>query len=79
MPFLRITRDRRGFEYVAILHHEPARSRGKPRLLYFSRAPVPLIVGRPVLDEVTRHELEAAHPEVIFDWARLVLPGGRAR
>lgn len=79
MPFLRVTRDRRGFEHVAILHQDVRRGRSRPTLVYFSRMPPSLRVGRMPLDADTRRAIEHAHPDLIFDWARLQYAPGRAR
>ena len=71
MPFLRIERDKRGFEHVAILHQDHRRAQSRPMLLYFLRVPPGQRVGRRPLDEETRRMIQAAHPDVIFDWNRL--------
>jgi hypothetical protein len=75
MPFLRVSRDRRGFEELAILHQDHRRGRARPSLLYWFRTPAGIRVGRRLLDEETRRRIESAHPEIIFDWSKL---GGAA-
>jgi hypothetical protein len=40
-------------------------------LVYFLRLPPSLKVGRTPLDADTRRQIEQAHPDIIFDWARL--------
>ena len=49
MPFLRLTRDRRGFENTYLLH--AAHPGDKPRLLYWYRTAPGVGLGRPPLDE----------------------------
>ncbi len=78
MPFLRIDRDKRGFEHVAILHQDHKRGQSRPSLLYFLRVPPGQKIGRRPLDEETRRRIEAAHPDVIFDWQKLKYAPPRA-
>jgi hypothetical protein len=73
VPFLRFSRDRRGYENTFLLH--AARPRGekdRPRLLYWFRTPPHLKVGRTPFDEDAIRLLEDEHPEVDFDWSRLL-------
>jgi hypothetical protein len=73
VPFLRFSRDRRGYENTFLLH--AARLRGemdRPRLLYWFRTPPHLKVGRTPFDEEAIRLLEDEHPEVEFDWSRLL-------
>jgi hypothetical protein len=71
VPFLRLDRDKRGFEYLAILHQDSRRGQSRPSLVYYLRVPPGLRIGRRPLDEDTRRRLETAHPDIIFDWAKL--------
>lgn len=70
MPYLRVSRDRSGYEHVYLLHQEH-RGSGRPLLLYWFRTPPGAGVGRQALDSETVALLDAAHPEVVFDWPRL--------
>lgn len=78
MPFLRVTRDRRGFEHVAIFHQDSRRGQSRPSLVYLLRTPPSLRVGRLPLDADTRRLIEHAHPDLIFDWGRLKYTPARA-
>jgi hypothetical protein len=69
---LRVTRDKRGYEYIYLVDESRTRGRVEGRLLYWSRHPGGLRVGREPLDEGTRAELERAHPNVRFDWPGLL-------
>lgn len=71
MIALRVTRDRRGYEHVYLIHESRRKGRAEGRLLYWSRSPGPLRVGREVFDAETRSELEQANPDVTFDWTAL--------
>lgn len=71
MPFLRFTRDKRGYEHTYLLHAS-ARKGGAARLLYWYRTPPGVKVGRPAFDESVRHALEAQHPGITFDWPKLM-------
>ena len=72
MPFLRIHRDKRGYEYFALVHTSSGR-RGKvrQRVLYWYRSPPNVRVGRPPIDEDVMRALEAQYPNVKFDWEAL--------
>ena len=70
MPFLRFSRDRRGYEHTYLVH--TANRRGKPsrpRILYWYRTPPGVRVGRPPFDEEVRKTIEAHNPGVHFDWS----------
>jgi hypothetical protein len=69
---LRVTRDRRGYEHIYLVHETRRRGRPEGRLLYWSRSPGPLRVGREMFDAETRNQLEQANPDVIFDWPALL-------
>jgi hypothetical protein len=69
MPFCRIVRDARGYEYFSLL--QPASNRrGKVRqqLLYWFRTPPHVKVGREPFDADTVRALEARNPGLEFDW-----------
>ena len=72
MLSLRVTRDRRGYEHIYLVHETRRKGRSEGRLLYWSRSPGPLRVGREVLDAETRTDLERANPDVVFDWPALL-------
>ncbi|MEP7304247.1 MAG: hypothetical protein ABJA98_01895 [Acidobacteriota bacterium] len=72
MPFLRIVRDKRGYEYFSLVHQTSGR-RGKVRqqVLYWFRTPPNIKVGRQPLDEEVMRALERQNPDVRFDWEAL--------
>ena len=70
MPFLRLTRDRRGFEHTFLLH---ANFQGEtPRVLYWYRTAPGVLIGRPALDEEAIRSIEEQHPEIEFDWPAIL-------
>ena len=77
MPFLRLTRDRRGFEHTFLLHADlPGET---ARVLYWYRTAPGVLIGRPALDEEAIRSIEEQHPEIEFDWpAILALARGHA-
>lgn len=72
MPFLRFSRDKRGYENTYLMH--AVTRRGKPartRILYWYRTPPGVRVGRLPFDEEMRRTIEAKNPGIIFDWKAL--------
>jgi hypothetical protein len=72
VPFLRFARDKRGIETTALLHASRRQGTGHPRLLYWFRTPPNVRVGRAAIDEEAIRRLEEGHPEVTFDWPRIL-------
>ena len=72
MPFLRFSRDKRGYEHFYLV--EPATRRGKSRnrILYWFRTPPGVKVGRLPFDDHMRRALETRYPSVSFDWQKLI-------
>lgn len=70
MPFLRLTRDRRGFENTFLLHADQPGA--KPRLLYWYRTAPGIVLGRPALDEDAIRAIEEHHPDIEFDWPAIL-------
>ena len=71
MPFVRFSRDRRGYEHTYLIHAAPRR--GAPtRILYWYRTPPGIKVGREAFDVEARRLLEAQYPTVTFDWPKLL-------
>ena len=74
MPYLKFSRDKRGYEHFSIIEPgTPRRGRPqRPRLLFWFRTPPQVKVGRlPFTDDV-RRAIEAQNPGVRFDWPRLL-------
>jgi hypothetical protein len=70
VPFLRLTRDRRGFENTFLLHADHPGAR--PRLLYWYRTAPGIVLGRPALDEDAIRAIEESHPDIEFDWPAIL-------
>src|SRR4051794_18056162 len=73
MAFLRFTRDKRGYEHFYLVQPSNRRGRSASRVLYWFRTPPNVRVGREPFDEAIRRALEAQHPDVTFDWPKLVI------
>jgi hypothetical protein len=72
LPFLRVLRDKRGYETTYLMHWFREGSRQRSRILYVHRTPPGVRVGRDALDPTTVRELEAQYPEIDWDWNALV-------
>lgn len=70
MPFLRLTRDRRGFENTFLMHAD--RPGDRPRLLYWYRTAPGIGLGRAPLDEDAIRTIEEQHPDIDFDWPAIL-------
>jgi len=70
VPFLRLTRDRRGFENTFLMHTD--RPGDRPRLLYWYRTAPGVVLGRPPLDEDAIRTIEEQHPDIEFDWPAIL-------
>ena len=69
MPFIRQTRDKRGFEHTYVMHvARPSNGAPRTRVLYVFRSPSSLAVGRKPLDAEVMEALEHTHPDLSFDW-----------
>jgi hypothetical protein len=73
MPFLRFSRDKRGYENFYLVQPTTNR-RGKvrARILYFYRTPPDVRVGREPFDPAVRRALETQNPDVAFDWRQIL-------
>ncbi len=73
MPFLRFSKDRRGYENTYLLHASRRRNdKDRPTLLYWFRTPPHVKVGRAAFDETAIRAIEDQHPGVEFDWPRIL-------
>ena len=70
MPFLRLTRDRRGFENTYLMHAD--RPGDRPRILYWYRTAPGILQGRAPLDEDAIRTIEDQHPDIEFDWPAIL-------
>ena len=72
MPFLRVIRDKRGYETTYLMDWYREGTRQRSRILYVFRTPGGVRVGRgPLEPEVLRH-IQAHHPEIVFDWKAVI-------
>jgi hypothetical protein len=68
VPFLRVIRDKRGYETTYLMHWCREGSRQRSRILYMFRTPGAVRVGREALDADVLKQIEAQHPDIEFDW-----------
>ena len=69
MPFLRVIRDKRGYETTYLMHWQRDGNRQHSRILYVFRTPGGIHVGREPLEADVLKQIEAQHPDIVFDWA----------
>lgn len=68
MPFLRVVRDKRGYETTYLMHWYREGGRQRSRILYVFRSPGGVRVGRDPLEPDILRVLESQYPEIAFDW-----------
>ena len=69
MPFVRFSRDRRGYEHLYLVD---SKEHGRSRVIYWFRTPPGVKVGRSPFDIATQRSLEQQYPDVKFDWPQIV-------
>ena len=73
MPSLRFVRDRRGYENTFVVHVGGRRAKGAgQRILYWFRTPPGVKVGRAALDQEAIRTIEEGHPDIAFDWEKML-------
>ncbi|MQA29398.1 MAG: hypothetical protein GEU82_06100 [Luteitalea sp.] len=73
MPYLRFSRDKRGYEHTYLVHESGGRGRAsRARVLYWFRTPPGIKVGRDPFDEDARRRIESNNPGLSFDWNAIV-------
>jgi hypothetical protein len=72
VPYVRFSRDKRGYENTYVLHTPQSAGQANPRLLYWFRTPPEVGVGRLALDDDAVRLLEASNPGVTFDWNQIL-------
>lgn len=72
MPYLRVVRDKRGYETSYLLHAPREGASPDRRVLYVFRSPGDVRVGRHPLEPEVRRELEMRYPDIRFDWDTLL-------
>jgi hypothetical protein len=68
VPFLRVVRDKRGYETTYLVHWFREGNRQRSRILYVFRTPGGVRVGRAPLEPDVLRQIEASHPGIAFDW-----------
>jgi hypothetical protein len=68
VPFLRVIRDKRGYETTYLMHWFQDSGRQRSRILYAFRSPSGTRVGRDALDPGLMRQLEFQNPGIAFDW-----------
>ena len=69
MPFLRVIRDKRGYETTYLMHWYREGNRQRSKVLYVFRTPGGVRVGRHPFDPDILREIETQHPDIDFDWS----------
>jgi len=72
LPFLRFTRDKRGYETTSLVHAVRGGGRSSQRILYWFRTPPGVKVGRPALDEEAIRRIEEQNPDIEFNWPKIL-------
>jgi hypothetical protein len=68
VPFLRVIRDKRGYETTYLMHWYREGARQRSRILYVFRSPGGVRVGRESLEADVLRDIEAHYPDIAFDW-----------
>ena len=68
MPFLRVIRDKRGYETTYLMHWYREGHRQRLRILYVFRTPGSVRVGREALEPDVQRSIETQYPAIDFDW-----------
>lgn len=69
MPFLRVIRDKRGYETTYLMHLYRDGARQRSKILYVFRTPGGVRVGRDPLEPEVLRMIEAQYPDIAFNWA----------
>ena len=68
MPFLRVIRDKRGYETTYLMHLYRDGARQRSKILYVFRTPGGVRVGRDPLEPEVLRQIESQYPEIQFNW-----------
>jgi hypothetical protein len=68
VPFLRVIRDKRGYETTYLMHWFRDGNRQRSRIIYVFRTPGGVRVGRDPLEPDILREIESRHPDIAFEW-----------
>jgi len=69
VPFLRVIRDKRGYETTYLMHLYRDGQRQRSKILYVFRTPGGVRVGRDPLEPDVLRLIEAQYPDIVFNWA----------
>ena len=69
MPFLRVIRDKRGYETTYLMHLYRDGARQRSKILYVFRTPGGVRVGRDPLEPEVLRQIESQYPDIQFNWA----------
>jgi hypothetical protein len=72
VPFLRVVRDKRGYETTYLIHATRENAQQSSRVIYAFRSPGGVRVGRDAFEPSVRREIEASNPGITFDWDGLL-------
>ena len=72
MPYLRFSRDKRGYENTYVLHNYRRDGQSSRKLLYWFRTPPGVQMGRLPLDEDAIRSIEENNPNLSFDWSKML-------
>jgi hypothetical protein len=73
VPSVRFSRDKRGYEYVYLVHTTTRRGKpGRTLVIYWYRTPPGVRIGRKPFDEDVQRALEQQYPGVTFDWETII-------
>jgi hypothetical protein len=72
VPFIRYSRDKRGYENTFVMHaYRPGQGPQRARVLYLFRTPAHVKIGRKALEPEVMEALEHTHPDLSFDWTNV--------
>jgi len=69
VPFLRVIRDKRGYETTYLMHLYRDGQRQRSKILYVFRTPGGVRVGRDPLEPEILRQIEAQYPDIPFNWS----------
>ena len=72
MPFLRFSRDKRGYANTYLCHTFRQDGIVRMRVLYWFRTPPDIEIGRPALDADAIRDIERSNPDLSFDWDEIL-------
>ncbi len=72
MPFLRFSRDKRGYANTYLCHTFRQDGIVRMRVLYWFRTPPDIEIGRPALDDDAIRDIEKWNPDLTFDWEEIL-------